>query len=105
MQPFERRSVRYWSKETNETLPGGRKKLFFLIRDIDGPTMAAAPVESCQSMVLRSPRGRLGSVLYTCKRLRRMRRRFKHFRPNSLSSPRHFSSFSEGLLSRALREH
>ena len=34
------------------------------------------------------PWGRLGSVLYTCKRLRRIRRRFKHFWPIlSLSSP------------------
>ena len=40
--------------------------------------MTAAPVESCQSVVLRSPWGRLGSVLYTRKRLRRIRRRFKH---------------------------
>ena len=35
--------------------------------------MAAAPVESCQYVVLRSPWGRLGSVLYTCKRLHRTR--------------------------------
>ena len=38
--------------------------------------MAAAPVESCQYVVLRSPWGRLGAVLYTCKRLRRVRGRF-----------------------------
>ena len=31
-QLFEYRSVRYWSQETNGTLPGGRKN-FFLIRD------------------------------------------------------------------------
>ena len=105
MQPFERRSVRYWSKETNETLPGGRKKLFFLIRDIDGPTMAAAPVESCQSMVLRSPRGRLGSVLYTCKRLHRIRRRFKHFWSISLNKSAHWTRNSLAMASRALREH
>ena len=29
MQPFEYRSVRYWSKEINGTLTGGRKKYFF----------------------------------------------------------------------------
>ena len=29
MQTFERRSVRYWSKETNGTRTGGRKRIFF----------------------------------------------------------------------------
>ena len=48
--------------------------------------MAAAPVESCQSLPKRSPWGRLGSVLYTCKRLHRMRRRFKHFWSISLNA-------------------
>ena len=43
-QLFEYRSVRYWSQETNGTLPGGRKN-FFLIRDIDGPAMTAASVD------------------------------------------------------------
>ena len=38
----------------------GAKKLIFLIREIDDPTRAAAPVEFCQFVVLRSPRGRLG---------------------------------------------
>ena len=38
--------------------------------------MAAGPVESCQSVVLRSPWGRSGSILYTCNRLHRTRRRF-----------------------------
>ena len=55
MQPFEYRSVRYWSKEIDETFTEGRKKIIFLIRDIDRPAMAAAPVESCQYVVLRSP--------------------------------------------------
>ena len=50
--------------------------------------MAAAPAESCQSLPNRSPWGRLGSVLYTCTRLRRIRRRFNHFWSNSLSRPR-----------------
>ena len=61
----------------------GPKKISFLIRDIDGPAMTAASVESCRCGARRSPRGRLGSVLYTFKRLRRMRRRFKHFWPIS----------------------
>ena len=37
--------------------------------------------------------GRFGSVLYTCKRLHRVRRRFNHFWSISLSSPRGYSSF------------
>ena len=40
----------------------GAEKCSFLVRDIDGPTMAAAPVESCQFVVLRSLGGRFGSV-------------------------------------------
>ena len=48
---------------------------------------AAAPVESCQSLPGRCPWGRLGSVLYTCKRLHRIRRRFKHGRILSTSRP------------------
>ena len=66
---------------------------------------AAAPVESCQSLPKRSPWGRLGSALYTCNRLHRLRRRFKHFWPISLSSPRCLGIFRAGLASRALREH
>ena len=54
--------------------------------------MAGASVESCRFVALRSPWGRFGSVLYTRKRPRRMRRRFNHFWSNSLSSPRRFSS-------------
>ena len=38
--------------------------------------MAAASVESCRFVVLRSPRRRLGSVVDMCNRLRRMRGRF-----------------------------
>ena len=38
--------------------------------------MAGASVESCRFVVLRSPWCRLGSVLYTCNRLHRMRGRF-----------------------------
>ena len=54
----------------------GPKKLTFLIREIDDATMAAVSVETCQFVVLRTPRGRLGSVLDMGNRLRRMRGRF-----------------------------
>jgi hypothetical protein len=54
----------------------GPKKIIFLIRDIDDPAMTGASVESCQFVVLRSPWGRLGSIVYTCKRLRRVSGRF-----------------------------
>ena len=82
----------------------GAKKINFLIRDIDDATTAATPVESCQSPPKRCPWGRLGSVLYTCKRLRRIRRRFKHFWSISLSSPQRNSSFWPLFASRALGE-
>ena len=39
----------------------GGEKIIFLIRDIDGPAMTAASVESCRLAVRRSPWGRLGS--------------------------------------------
>ena len=67
--------------------------------------MAAAPVESCQSLPKRCPWGRLGSVLYTCTRLHRIRRRFKHFWSISLSRPQRNSNFYAFVASRALREH
>ena len=51
--------------------------------------MAAAPVESCQSVVPRSPWGRFGSVLYMFSRLHRTRRRFQHISANSLSAAAH----------------
>ena len=54
----------------------GPKKLIFLIRGADEATMAGAPVESCQSVALRSPLGRLGSELDMGSHLRRMRGRF-----------------------------
>ena len=53
----------------------GPKKLIFLIRDIDDGTMAAASVETCRFVVLRPPGARLGSVPYTCNRLRGLRGR------------------------------
>ena len=55
----------------------GAKKLIFLIRDIDDAAMAGASVESCQFVVLMTPRGRLGSALVACNRLRRLRGRFQ----------------------------
>ena len=83
----------------------GTEKGNFLIRGDDGAmSMAAAPVESCQSLSNRSPWGRLGSVLYTCKRLHRVRRRFKHFWSISLSRPLRLGIFRAGLASRALGE-
>jgi hypothetical protein len=54
----------------------GPKKIIFLIRDIDGPTMTAASMESCRFVVLWSQGGSLGSVVDMCNRLRRMRGRF-----------------------------
>ena len=51
----------------------GAEKDFFLIRGRGRPTATAAPVECCQSVVLRSPWGRLGSVLDVRNRLHRMR--------------------------------
>ena len=49
---------------------------FFNSRYIDAAAMAGASMESCRFVALMSPWGRLGSVLVTCKRLRRMRGRF-----------------------------
>ena len=57
----------------------GAKKFNFLIRDIDDATMAGASVETYRFVVLRSPRGRLGSVLDVRNRLRRMRGCFRQY--------------------------
>ena len=43
--------------------------------------MASASVESCQFVVLRSPRGRFWSVVDMRNRLRRMRERFHRWIP------------------------
>ena len=51
----------------------GPKKLIFLIRDIDGPSMTAASVESCGFVARRSLGRRLGSVLDVGNRLHRTR--------------------------------
>ena len=47
MQLLEYRSVRSWSKEIDTTLPGGANVGF--IRDMDGPALTAASMESCQT--------------------------------------------------------
>ena len=60
--------------------------------------MAAPPAESCQSLPKRSPWGRLGSVLYTCKRLHRIRRRFNHFGRFLSAARRGIATFGQGLL-------
>ena len=89
-------------------LLGAEKIIFFFnSRPMSrhGP-MAGAPVESCQSLPKQvSPWGRLGSVLYTCKRLHRMRRRFKHFWPISLSSHTELSLGHDLLQGLRIREH
>ena len=51
----------------------GAKKINFLIRDIDGPAMTAASMESCRFAVRRSPGGRFWSVVDVGNRLQRMR--------------------------------
>jgi hypothetical protein len=80
----------------------GVKKIFFLIRDIDGPAMTAASMESCRFVARRSPWDRLGSVQYTCNRLYRTRRRFQHISANSLISGAHKTMNSLAMASRAL---
>ena len=51
---------------------GGEKNIF-LIRDIDGPAMTAASMESCRFAARRSPGGRCWSVVDMRKRLHRTR--------------------------------
>ena len=72
-KPFGYPSVGYWSKEINRTLTGGRKKLG---RDIDGPDLGAASMESCRFAARRSLGGRFWSVVDVRKRLHRVRGRF-----------------------------
>jgi hypothetical protein len=67
----------------------GPKKIIFLIRDIDDAAMAAAPVKSCQFVVLRSPRGRLGWY-NTCA--------IAYAAYASASRVRYISHFEQGLL-------
>jgi hypothetical protein len=82
---------------------GGAKKIIFLIRDIDGPAMTAAPMESCRFAARRSPGVRFGSAVVACKRLHRTRRRLQHILANSLSRQRSFSKFRAGLGSETSR--
>jgi len=75
MHSSEYRSFGYWPKDINEALTGMQfYKLIFLFAELTVPIWSAAPVESCQSVVRRSPRGRLGSVLDVRKSLDRIRR-------------------------------
>ena len=59
MQPFEYRSVRYWSKEINGTRTGGRKRKFFNSlcggRQIRGRSLQGHP-SPCQLSRLSRPR-------------------------------------------------
>ena len=80
-------------KRSMEHFLGGKKMYFFNSRPTTPCSMAAAPVKSCRSLLKRSPWGRLGSVLYTCKRLHRVRRRFQHFWSISLSRSQRNSNF------------
>ena len=59
----------------------GAKKIIFLIRDIDAPAMAAAPVESCRFAARRCPWARIGSLVDVRKSLHRMRPGSGHNRP------------------------
>ena len=60
----------------------GAEKINFLIRVADGRSHhGGRRLESCRSVAQRSPWARLGSVLYTCNRLRRMRPGSGHNRP------------------------
>ena len=104
MQPFEHRSVSKWSKEINGTLTGGRKNYFFLIRELTISPWRAAPVESCRFVVLRSPRGRLGSVQDVGSRLRRMHRCFHRWIPMRTGAqlPRGLDHDPQRFRSRAL---
>ena len=56
----------------------GAKNVYYLIRDSDDATMAAAPVESCRFVVPEVSRRplRVGNYI-GCNRLRRLRRRFQ----------------------------
>ena len=81
----------------------GSKTVLFKSRRRRHPwSMAAAPVESCQSVALRSPWGRFGSVLYMVSRLHRIRCRFQHISANSLISAAHKTMNSLAMASRAL---
>ena len=84
---------------------GAENRIFLIAATMPQRAMAAAPVESCQSLPNRSPWGRLGSVVYTCSRQHRRRRRFNHFWSISLSRPLGLAIFWPWFASRALGEH
>ena len=65
----------------------GGEKFFFLIRDIDGPAMTAASMESCRFAARRSPRGRFWSVVDVRKRLQRVRHPFHHWQSVHIKQP------------------
>ena len=84
---------------------GGEKIIFFNSRCRGGRGhRAAAPVESCRYVVLRSPRGRLGSVQDVGKRLRRMRAGFHRWIPMRTGAqlPRGLHHDPQSFRSRAL---
>ena len=93
------------SKRSMGHVLGAEKGNFLFAAEGALRSVAAAPVESCQSLPNRCPWGRLGSVLYTCKRLHRIRRRFNHFWSISLNKSAHWTMNSLAMASRALREH
>ena len=67
----------------------GAEKEFFLIRGRGRPAVyAAAPVETCQSVVLRSPWGSFWVLLDVGNRLHRMRPGSGH-KTNSLATAAH----------------
>ena len=76
---FEHCSVGYLVQRDLAGTPlRGAKNNFFLIRDIAGPAMTAAPMESCQ-FAARRPRGSFWvGVLCVC-RSHRTRARLQHF--------------------------
>ena len=81
-----------------DTYWGPKKEIFQFAAEGALRSMAAAPAKTCQSLPKRCPWGRPGSALYTCNRLHRISRRFKHFWPISLSSPRGHSNIRPILL-------
>ena len=83
-------------------LLGGEKGNFLIRGSCHDGAVAAAPVESCRSVVPRSPRSHLGSVVDVRNRLHRVRCRFQHISANSLISAAHKTMNSLALASRAL---
>ena len=71
----------------------GAEKRNFLIRGRGRPAVYGGRAGGILSIPAQEVSlGRLGSVLYTCKRLHRMRRRFNNFWSISLGSPRRNSN-------------